>query len=158
PAVPKRDGRVQFDRIVRFRGQDVGRIELNRRLVVRLLGIASPTVDARLGRRLVLQQIMIDVWFRSSVRRLYGARRSAGLLEGVGDRKSDVLSVVSDDVVLEGRPLLIQIGGVLVERKTRLGAEELVEVAAMEDRAHAGRRFRSDDVKPLEFAVSNRAA
>src|ERR1044071_7951040 len=127
---------MQFERVVRFRGGDIGLIELDGRGCESALGVATLALQARSRTDgggdgvgfVVGVEIGINVRFLFGVSNAHSVRRSLGGLKCIGDGQCDVLAVIANNVVLKWRPALV---GNAFESLSRYRAENLSNILAM---------------------------
>ncbi len=114
-SIPDRSRRVQLDRVVRLGRRDIGLVELDRRRAK--AASASPRwLCKRLARAergdnhfglVVRFKVSVDVRLFLGVGHTNRVGGGFGGLERVRHRERDVLAVVANDIVLEGRATLV---------------------------------------------------
>src|SRR6266436_7811692 len=137
---------------MRFGRRDVGFVELDWRTGERGGGIAPVALQSRhwsvAGKDYV--RIVGSFEVRLNIRFLFGVSRmnciggSLRSLKGIGDGESDVLTVVSDNVILEWGPAL---QADAIEARRRSGTKDPANVRAMKNRPYAGHLFRRRSIE-----------
>src|SRR5438552_4581861 len=159
--IPDRSRPLQLDGIVRLSRCDISLVELDRCAGESALRISAFALHAlrrlECGRNhfglVVGLKIRIDVVFVLHIRRVDRIGRSFGAFKGVGDSERDVLAVVANDIVFEWRATLVDDA---FHPLSQDGAENLSDVLAMKDRAHAGHFFGRACVQFGDFAAGDR--
>ena len=105
-SIPYGDAGVQLDRIVGLGRRDVGFVHFDRSGLKGRFGIAALAVDLGL---FVGFQVVANVRLFAVIRHLDRIGCGDRLFEGKRHNGGDVLSVVADGVVFEGRTALIEI-------------------------------------------------
>ena len=152
---------MQLDGVVRLGRRDVGLVELDRRAGESLVGVAAlalqrlrgPNVVDHFVGLVVRLEVGVDVRLLLRVGRADGIGGGFGALERVRDGERDVLAVVANDVVFERRPALVDDA---FESRPQGRAEDLSDVLAMKDRAHAGHLLGRRRVELDHPAVGDR--
>ncbi len=105
-AIPHGDAGMQLYRIVRFDRSTIGFIELDGRAGESLVRVPAGTLHLRFLTRIEMRS---DVRLLLAVGHLDGGRGRSCLFKGLRNDNSDVLTVVTNDIIFEGRPSFVQI-------------------------------------------------
>ena len=145
---------------MRLGGRNVGLVELDRRARECGLGVAALALQTLLrtvGRRNLCRivfgfEIGFDVRLVVGITNAHCVGGGFGSLESVRHRERNVLTIITNNIVLKRRAPLDTDA---FESLPRGGAEDLSNVRAMKNSSHAGNLFRGSRVEILDFAAGN---
>src|SRR6266478_2487199 len=151
-AIPNRNACMQLDGIMGFNGSPIGFIELDRGAGESPLCVSAGTIDPRLFVRIKTRS---DVRLLLAVAHLDGGRSGLCLLKGLSNDNSDVLTVVTNDIVFEGRPSFVQ-----VRRNSRgwSASEQPSDVPPMVDSPNTRHLLSDRAFEAGDSALANGAA
>ena len=156
-SVPQRGRRMWLEWVLRLRRCDIGTVELDWRGGERTLCVAAAALQALSGAVRCEDNVRLVIRFKMGlyVRCLLGVGRAdrigcgLGSLKGLGHGQRDILAVVADDIVLEGRAPLF---GDAFESRLIGSAEDSSDIPAMKDRAQTRHFLRCCSVE-FEYAT-----
>ena len=156
-SVPQRGRRMWLEWVLRLRRCDIGTVELDWRGGERTLCVAAAALQALSGAVRCEDNVRLVIRFKMGlyVRCLFGVGRAdrigggLGSLKGLGHGQRDILAVVADDIVLEGRAPLF---GDAFESRLIGSAEDSSDIPAMKDSAHTRHFLRFCSVE-FEYAT-----
>ena len=151
-SIPDRDAGVQLDRVVSLGRGHISLVYLDGSGLKGWLWIAPLAVNLGL---LIGFEVLANVRLFAAIGHLDGVGRGHCLLQRVRHNGGDVLSVVADGVVLEGRAPLVEDPGKV---RSRSSSKELAQVLAGIDGFDSGHRLGATAIDRRDGAAGDGGA